>query len=238
VVNKSLLKRTLDAIESLDLTGGFAHRVPDVETTHPLHAARHTQDFLHETLRAFRDHVAEIQSSGRLTESGKEEDLEAACQAALARVQEGNIRGRVLRPLEDKISKAEAALRAPKNASPEQMLLDYLRESEVRAHLRTMNDQERVVALTHAVEAGDSTTVHAVLNSPKLFGLVDDKTLGEARQRWESRQNPEAAQNLDQLRDGLRAAENALEATVGMLRQAGGIDTEQDIIARIKSTNS
>ncbi|SUZ31107.1 hypothetical protein ROE7235_00842 [Roseibaca ekhonensis] len=93
---------------------------------------------------------------------------------------------------------------------PPENLEAIMRQSELRAVVRSMDSKSRHEILQEAVKAQDADTLSALFNAPAIVTGFDRKLLGEMRRAYESQVAPEIVQELDAMIE----ADHALQVVV------------------------
>jgi hypothetical protein len=154
----------------------------------------------------FAARAAEHRSDGRLTAHGAALAAASDAQKALDEL------GKLVRPhvtaARRRIADTEAKLLPLAHPDPALAV-------EVRNVLRALTPAERLDALHHALDSGDTSVGAAVLTASPLVlrALTRDVpgfNLDEYRAAWLARSNPEAAATLDRLTAGVTVLDGAL----------------------------
>ncbi|MET0106196.1 MAG: hypothetical protein ABW072_13795, partial [Sedimenticola sp.] len=177
----------------------------DVLTKLAIHAESHQQNAAH------------IRNDARLSPEGKTADLGALKTQTYERLEH------TMNPYLDKLKERVAVIEERiRPQDPEEPLLEYLKQRELRDQLRQM-DELRIMELYQAlaVSGDDDLCMRAIENSPPAFPLISDKALlANGKRARGLRGSPESAQRLAQLRQ-VRAM---VEAAADKIMQALELD--------------
>ncbi len=106
--------------------------------------------------------------------------------------------------------------RVPEDAKGADALLDFLRQTEVRAVLRQKAAIEVAAVYRAAIDAGNHFIVRSIEGDP-LQGLVPPEVVEDGRRRRADRDNPELSRRLHDIRRKQRALNRVVETTRRML---------------------
>jgi hypothetical protein len=158
--------------------------------------------------------VKTIADSKELTATGKRSrldslasEIEAELQAAVKEVRYGRL-----------IDQTESSMKPSKPTIDAVM---QSRHAEIRAHLAGLSDIERDAAYRAAVLEGDAELIEAVETAPRVFRLVDPKTIAEMRDQRLAVAFPKEFETLQMWRTLAASLRDAVQAVRASLYDAG-----------------
>ncbi|MES9887280.1 MAG: hypothetical protein ABW140_10740 [Candidatus Sedimenticola sp. 6PFRAG1] len=192
----------LEQMARAQLDSSLINEADDVLTKLAIHAESHQQSVQH------------IRNDARLSPEGKLADLGALKTQTHDRIE------RTVKPyisqLRERMAVIEERLRPQ---DPEEPLLEYLQQREMRDQLREVDELKRMeLYQTLAVSGDDDLCMRAIENAPMAFPLITDKVLlADGRRARALRGSPESAAKLEQLRQVRALVEAAIDKVMVVL---------------------
>ncbi len=172
--------------------------------------------------------IARIQQDRRFSDAGKIEQLKSlsdGLRAKLARVEKMGTE-RLTAELER--ARAEIGKVTRDQRTPE--VVTALRGMELRNHLRTLNDAQRLDTFWSAVQAGDAEMVVAFESAPRAFKLIDADVLREGLAEFHRQSNPAQTANLDDLEGVHGTITGHIRSMVSVLDDLAGIEKPLSVL--------
>ncbi|MES9957103.1 MAG: hypothetical protein ABW086_08640 [Sedimenticola sp.] len=192
----------LEQMARQQLDTSLINEADDVLTKLAIHAERHQQNAAH------------IRNDARLSPEGRQADLGALRTQSYERIE--HTVNPYIAQLKERVAVIEERLRPQ---DPEEPLLEYLKQRELRDQLRQM-DELKIMELYQAlaVSGDDDLCMRAIENSPPAFPLIADKALlADGKRARGLRGSPESAQRLEQLRQVRAMVDAAVDKIMQVL---------------------
>ena len=135
--------------------------------------------------------------------------------------------------LEKGIAMLEQQLAAPIESKAAQSI-----SAEIRAYAKNLPSEQRHKFIQEAIDAGDHTTVSALLGAPAYLSGLDGEFQQTYTRFWNERSAPEVAQRLKAMRGAKQMIEDRAGLVFGELEKAVGAPPHKAAALRQAKTNA
>lgn len=180
--------------------------------------------------------IARIQDDRRFSDEGKIENLKSfanGLRSKLARIEK-----MATEKLTAELDHARSAFAKTTTDKPGSEVVDFLRQMELRNHLRGLTDAQRLDAFWSAVQAGDAEMIGAFESAPRALKLIDADALNEGLSEFRRRANPTLASDLNDIAGIHATITGHIRSMQGALDDLVGAEKPLDILSQDDSSES
>jgi|GEM_PF-6537713 len=173
--------------------------------------------------------ITHIQGDRRFSDEGKIEQLKSfadGLRSKLARIEK-----MATEKLTAELDHARSAFAKTTTDKPGSEVVDFLRQMELRNHLRGLTDAQRLDAFWSAVQAGDAEMIGAFESAPRALKLIDADALNEGLSEFRRRANPTLASDLNDIAGIHATITGHIRSMQGALDDLAGVEKPLDVLS-------